>query len=210
MTQLSSVVDTRTEVLIVQVPGGVGRLRDLITILATISELHTISWKLSVGLEMLVSPPENFSPATSPFPPTAPDLRVEYIEQGSLIVHLMADLSSRTGLGIDAAGASGALWLLYRLLQRGPRTLAQFVAEVLSTRTMASTRRMQIRRERALAETEEAIALKPEARIKQWLAQDQENQVWLRYQALVNAAPDLQVKMIDQEGRDLAEPSSPE
>lgn len=210
MTLTSSTVDTQTEVLSLQVPGGVSRLSDLVTMLGSISQLYSICWKLTVGLDTLLSPPENYSPAASPFPPTAPDLRIEHIEQGSLIVNLMNDLSTGPGLGLDAAGTSGALWLLYRLLRRGPRTISQFIAEILSARTLIATRRSQLRRELAQAEQEEAATLKElaEARVAQWLAEDHENQIWLRYQALVNSAPDLQSRMIDLEGRELLEPSS--
>lgn len=210
MTSTLSDVETRIEVLVLQVPDGIDRVRNLVTFFVSVSEIHDIAWKLTVGLETLISPPQNFSPAASPFPPTAPDLRIESIEQGSLIVRLMEDMSSGMGLGVDAAGTSGALWLLYRLLQKGPRTLAQFIAEVLSSRTLISTRRTQLLRDQAQAEGEEAAALKEaaEARIEQWLAQDNENRLWLRYQALINAAPDLQVKMLDQEGHELTEPSS--
>jgi hypothetical protein len=75
---------------------------------------------------------------------------------------------------------------------------------------LIATRRSQLRRELAQAEQEEAATLKElaEARVAQWLAEDHENQIWLRYQALVNSAPDLQSRMIDLEGRELLEPSS--
>jgi hypothetical protein len=36
-----------------------------------------------------------------------------------------------------------------------------------------------------------------DARVALRLAQDNENRLWLQYQALANSAPDLQVKMID-------------
>jgi hypothetical protein len=210
MTEMVAAVQTGTEVLVVRIPGGISRLRDLVTALTSISEIHSFSWKLAVGIDALISPAENVSPAASPFPPTAPDLRVDSIEQGSLVIRLTVDLASGADLGMGAVGASGALWLLYRILKRGPRAAAQFIAEVLSTRTLVSTHRTRLRREQQVAEFEELTARRgvAEARVAEWLAQDRENKLWLQYQALLNAAPDLEVRVVDQDGRDLEEPST--
>jgi hypothetical protein len=200
-----TLIATRVEILVVTLPNLPATLADLTTATATLDRLSANCWRLNVAVDAALQGGVP-SPAFDPIPKTAPSLRIKRFAEGSLILELMEDPRIVAATGSLLGG--GGLWMLCRVLRRGPRTVAQFLAEMTELPEAYRGHRAEIRTDsyRRQADEVDARLEMLDARLKEWYGGVAAEQIWTDYQQLLNVGGHVEARMIDADGNEIPEP----
>jgi hypothetical protein len=206
----STIVQTRTKILSLTFDQRPSSLEDLANVLNSLLSLYGDVWRLNVALHATRAG-DIGSPALNPVPASAPSPQVIRIAEGSWIVDLAEDAAVRETVGALLGG--GGLWMLFRVLRRGPNAIAEFMADVLNMPSTVRSRRSEANAEKYRLQREEIESRMElfDARIREWYAIEGGERIWTSYQRLLNSfAGDLAVRMLDEEGEELTEPAPTE
>lgn len=202
---METLIATRVEILVVTFPALPATLAELTSAAAALDRLFANCWRLNVAIDAAVRSRVP-SPVADPVPKTAPSPRINRISEGSLILELVED--PRFLAATSSLLGGGGLWMLCRVLRKGPRALAHFLADVAEVPENYRAHRAETRTDSYRRQAEEVDARMEllDRRIKEWYANVAAEQIWTDYQKLLNVAGNLDARMVDADGNEIPEP----